>query len=48
MGLAGTLTTIGLTTIPVAVGAAVSMHTGISQVADGLEKIGGLLKERSG
>jgi hypothetical protein len=41
VGFAGTLATVGMTTVPVAVGVAVSMHTGVTQVADGLEKIGG-------
>jgi hypothetical protein len=41
----GTVPSLGGMTVPVAVGVAVSVHTGLGQVADGLEKIGGLMKE---
>ena len=44
-GLAGTWVSLGGMTIPVAVGVAVSVNTGLGQVADGLEKIGALLKD---
>lgn len=44
-GIAGTILTIGATAVPTAVGVAVSMHTGISQMAEGLEKAGALMKE---
>jgi hypothetical protein len=45
-GFAGTLASVGAIAVPVAVGVAVSMHTGVTQVLDGMEKIGVLQKEQ--
>jgi hypothetical protein len=39
-GLTATIVTIGATAVPVYVGVATSVYTGLVQVADGLEKIG--------
>jgi hypothetical protein len=46
-GLMSALITIGTTTIPTAVGVIASVGTGLSQVSDGLEKVGMLQNEIS-
>ncbi|SJM94627.1 hypothetical protein CRENPOLYSF1_560003 [Crenothrix polyspora] len=39
-GITATITTLGSLGVPTYVGVATSIYTGLSQVADGLEKIG--------
>jgi hypothetical protein len=44
-GLASTIATIGATAVPAYVGVATSIYTGLTQVAEGLEKISKIGKE---
>jgi hypothetical protein len=44
-GLATTITSVGATAVPIYVGVATSIYYGVTQAADGLEKIGGIMDE---
>jgi hypothetical protein len=48
VGLGAAIVSLGATAIPSGVAVATSIYTGLTQAADGLEKVGGIIKDRVG